>query len=162
MEDETEVGYYLGRCPYCFRYVMTPITHKKILTSSIAIPLRNRIRTNFHRSPPRRNWCTRSNHAISPHSMSIRRYTPIPSKRSNAPKSSTHVRKPTTATAAANETTTKSTGLQTTTKWRWNETSSNGFRSSPRWTRWTRTTRWNATTSTSNSICPKSSHFHIR
>jgi hypothetical protein len=159
MEDETEVGYHLGGSSYCFRYVTLRITYEKRLTPSTAIPLCDRVRTNLHRSPSRRNWRTRSNHAISPHSMFIRRYTPIPSKCPNAPKSSTHVRK-STATTTTNETTTQSTGLQTSTKCRWNETSSNGFRSSPRWTRWT-TTRWNATTSTSNSICPKSSHFHI-
>ena len=133
-------------------------TYEKRLTPSTAIPLRNRIRTNLHRSPSRRNWRTRSDNAIRPHSMLIRRYTPIPSKCSNAPKSPTHVRKSTATTTTTNETTTQSTRLQTSTKWRCNETPSNGFRSSPRWTRWT---RWNATTSTSNSICPKSSHFHI-
>jgi hypothetical protein len=162
MEDETEVGYHLGGSPHCFRYVMIWIRREKRLTSSTAIPLRDRVRTDIHRSPSCRNWRTRSNHAISPHSMFIRRYTPITSERSHAPQSSTHVRKPTTATATANETTTQSTWLQTTTKWKWNETTTHGFRSSPRWTRWTRTTRWNATSSTSNSICPKSSHFHIR
>ena len=154
------MGYHLGGCSYCFRCVLSrKVKHE--LISSTAIPLRNRIRTNFHRSPPRRNWRTRSNHAISPHPMPICRYTPIPSERSNAPQSSTHVRKPATATiATANETTTKSTRFPPSTKWRWNETSTNGFRSSPRWTR---TPRWNATTSTStNSICPKSNHFHIR
>jgi hypothetical protein len=127
------------------------------LIPSTAIPLRNRIRTYLHRSPSCRNWRTRSDNAISPHSMFIRRYTPITSQCSDAPKSPTHVRKSATTTAA-NETTTQSTRLQTSTKWRCNETSSNGFRSSPRWSR---TTRWNATSSTSNSICPKSSHFHI-
>jgi len=133
-------------------------TYEKGLTPSTAIPLRDRIRTNFHRSPPRRNWRTRSDHAISPYPMLIRRHTPISSKRPNAPKSSTHVRESTATTTTANETTTKSTRVPPSTKWRWNETSTNGFRSSPRWTR---TPRWNATTST-NSICPKSNHFHIR
>jgi hypothetical protein len=137
------------------------ITYEKRLTPSTAVPLRSRIRTDLYRSPSCRNWRTRSDHAISPHPMFVRRHTPISSKCANAPQSSTHVRKPTTATTTANETTTQSTGLQTSTKWRCNETSSNGFRSPSRWTRWT-TTRWNATSSTSNSICPKSSHFHIR
>jgi hypothetical protein len=152
------MGYYLGRCPDCFRYVMIRITYEKRLTRSTAIPLRDRVRTNLHRSPSCRNWRTRSDHAISPHPMFIRRHTPITSQCSNAPKSSTHVRKSTTATTTANETTAQSTRFQTTTEWWCNETSTNGFRSS---SRWTRTTRWNATTSTSNSICPKSSHFHI-
>jgi hypothetical protein len=153
------VGYYLGGCSYCFRYVTIRNAYEMMLIDSTAIPLCNCIRADFYRSSPRRNWRTRSDHAISPHSMLIRRYTPITSQCSNAPKSSTHVRKSTATTAtAANETTTKPTRLQTTTERRCNETSSNGFRSSPRWTR---TTRWNATTSTSNSICPKSSHFHI-
>jgi hypothetical protein len=140
---------------------MIRITHEKTLIDSTAIPLRDRIRADLYRSPPCGNWRTRSDHAISPHSMLIRRYTPIPSERSNAPKSSTHVRESTATTATANETTTQSTRLQTSSKCRSNETSTNGFRSSPRWP--SRTTRWNATTSTStNSICPKSSYFHIR
>ena len=163
MENETEVGYYLGGCSYCFRYVMTLITLQHILTDSTAIPLRDRLRTNFHRSPSCGDWRTRPNHAVSSHPMSIRRYTPISSERPNAPKSSTYVWKPaaTTTAAAANETTTQSTRIQTTAECRWNETSANGFRSPSRWS--SRPTRWNATTSTStNSICPKSSHFHLR
>jgi len=164
MENETEVGYYLGGCSYCFRYVMTLITYQQILTDSTTIPVRDRVRTNFHRSSSCRDRRTRSDHAISPHSMSIRRYTPISSKRPHASKSSTDVWKPaatTTTAAAANETTTQSTRLPATTDCRWNETASNGFRSSPRWS--SRPTRWNATTSTAtNSICPESSHFHLR
>lgn len=157
------MGYHLGGSSYCFRCVMALITREKRLTGSTAIPLRDRVRTDLHRGSSCRDRRTRSNHAISPHSMSIRRYTPISSERPNAPKSSTYVWKPaaTTTAAAANETTTQSTRLQATTECRWNETSSNGFRSSPRWS--SRPTRWNATASTStNSICPKSSHFHLR
>ena len=48
MEDETEVGYYMGGSSYCFRCVMALITHEKRLTGSTAISLRDRVRTDLH------------------------------------------------------------------------------------------------------------------
>lgn len=133
-----------------------------ILTYSTAISLCHRVRAHIHRSPTCRDWCFSADPSISPHPMSIRRYTSFTSERSNTTKSSAHVWQSTTTaattTTTANETTaTKSTWLPTSSSRRSNETTADGFRTS-RWTsRWSRR---NATTST-DSICPKSNYLYI-